>query len=241
MQEVNYSGFLGVAAFTSAAPMDFMKGDPSSECYVLTAAQQAYVGACGIPAARGVILPKQVHGDVVWRVGPGDEARSGLVEADAVVTDSPGLPIAIRTADCLPLLMFDPRRRVIAAVHAGWKSTRLNIAAKAIDLMRENYGVRPEDIRAAVGPCIRRESCEVGPEFREYFPQETFETPKGLRFDIFRANLRQMTGRGMSPDHIFDSGLCSFSDPVRFHSFRREAERSGRMLSVIMLPAGERL
>ncbi len=235
MTEINYSSFLGVSAFTSTAELDFFKGDPAFVAYTLTDLQAKYLKDRGLVLDKGLVLPKQVHGDAIWKVTASDAVQAGIVAADAVVTDVAGLPMAIRTADCLPALLYDPVRRVIAAVHAGWKSTRLDIAAKTVALMQRDYGVDPQDIRAAIGPCIRRESCEVGPEFMDYFPQDTVKTDAGLRFDIVSANLRQLTGSGVKCGNIFDCGLCSFSDASRFHSFRRDADKSGRMISVIMM------
>lgn len=235
MTEVNYSKFLGVPAFTSTAELDFMKADPAFMPYVLTHPQLEYVKAAGIVPAKGLIVPKQVHGDVIWKVTPKEFPQAGIFEADAIITETVGLAIGIRTADCLPALLYDPVRKVIAAVHAGWKSTKLDIARKTVERLRSDYGVDPKNIRAAIGPCIRRESCEVGPEFKEYFPMDTAQTPDGLRFDILQANVRQLTRAGVRPENIFDSGLCSFKDVARFHSFRRDAEKSGRMISVIMM------
>ncbi|MBF0330778.1 MAG: laccase domain-containing protein [Candidatus Omnitrophica bacterium] len=235
MAEINYTKFIGLTSFTSDATEDFMKGDLSSSGFVLTPAQRAYLQARGIPVDRGVIVPKQVHGDVIWQVSADDVSQAGIFEADAVVTNVVSLPIAIRTADCLPALMYDPVKRVIAAVHAGWKSTKLDIARKTVEFMQARYGVDPINIRVAIGPCIRCDSCEVGIEFKDYFPQETFQASSGLRFDIARANLRQMTGAGIKLENIFDCGLDSFTDKVRFHSFRRDADKSGRMISIIMM------
>ncbi|MEI8011180.1 MAG: peptidoglycan editing factor PgeF [Candidatus Omnitrophota bacterium] len=235
MAEVHYASFMGVPALTSAAPLDFMKGDPLSAAYVSTSLQAGYLQDRGILLDQGIVLPKQVHGDVIWRVTAGDASRSGLVEADAVVTDVPGLPLAVRTADCLPALLYDPVRRVIAAVHAGWKSTRLDILTKTVGLLRTAYDVDPQNIRVAIGPCIRRAACEVGPEFMDYFPQDTVKTDAGFRFDIAGANIRQLLHSGVKSGNIFDSGLCTFSDAARFHSFRRDADRSGRILSVIVM------
>lgn len=236
MNEINYTGFLGIPALTSTAELDFFKGDPACAGFVLTPAQRVYVDARGIAAGRGIIVPRQVHGDVIWKVRRRDIPLSGIYEADAVVTDEPGLPIGIRTADCLPALVFAPGRRVVAAVHAGWKSTRLEIARKTVELMVRDYGVDPAELRVAIGPCIRRDSCAVGPEFTEYFPADTMMTPQGLRFDIFSANRRQLTSAGVAPENIFDSGLCTVRETARFHSFRRDAEGSGRMISLVVLP-----
>ncbi|MFH0752987.1 MAG: polyphenol oxidase family protein [Candidatus Omnitrophota bacterium] len=235
MAEVDYTQFLGVTSFTSEAPLDFMKGDPGVLSYALTPAQQLYLNDRGIPARHGVVVPKQVHGDVIWEVARTDVAQAGVVEADAVVTDVPGLPIAIRTADCLPALMYVPGRGVVAAVHAGWKSTRLMIVQKTVDFLRQDFGVDPADIRVAIGPCIRCASCEVGAEFKDFFPLDTVETEAGLRLDIVQANLRQLVSAGVSRGNIFDCGFDSYANKARFHSFRRDADASGRMLSVIMM------
>ena len=236
MAGINYTGFLGITAFTSTAEIDFFKGEPASEAYVLTPAQRAYLNARGIAADGGIIVPKQVHGDAIWKVTRRDIPLAGIHEADAVVTDEPGLVIGIRTADCLPALVYAPRRKVIAAIHAGWKSTRLDIARKTDELLARDYGVDPGELRVAIGPCIRRDSCEVGPEFKEYFPLDTVATPQGLRFDIFSANFRQLTSAGVERGNIFDCGLCSVKEPARFHSFRRDVDRSGRMISLLVMP-----
>ena len=235
MSNLDYSNFLGIKSFTSEGAIDFKQGDATATTYVLTAAQRAYLNGQGLSVDKGIILPKQVHGDVIWKVTARDLAQAGIFEADALVSDVKGLPIAIRTADCLPALLYDPRRGVIAAVHAGWKSTRLDIARKTVELMRRDYQVNPADLRVAIGPCIRRESCEVGPEFKDYFPQETFETPRGRRFDVAAANLRQLIGAGVKCENIFDCGEDTFTDRVRFHSFRRDADAAGRLISVIMM------
>ncbi len=234
MKEVNYTKFLGVTSLTTDASLDFMKGGTGTS-YVLTPLQRTYLESRGLLTDKGIVVPRQVHGDVIWKVAAQDVAQAGVFEADAVITDVVGLPIAIRTADCLPALMYDPVKRVIAAVHAGWKSTKLDIARKSVELLRRDYGVDPAHIRVAIGPCIRCASCEVGAEFKDYFPLETVETPAGLRFDIFKANVRQLTEAGVKPGNILDCGLDSFTDKGRFHSFRRDADRSGRMLSVIMM------
>jgi YfiH family protein len=235
MTAINYSKFLGIPALTSTAELDFMKADPAFTSYLLTATQGEYLKANGIVPQKGLIVPKQVHGDVIWKVDPQDLGQAGSFEADAVVTDTVGLAIGIRTADCLPALLYDPVRKVIAAVHAGWKSTKLDVVRKTVECLRSSYGVDPRNIRAVIGPCIRKESCEVGPEFKEYFPMDTMQTPQGLRFDILNANMRQLTATGVLPENVFDSGLCSFKDAARFHSFRRDADKSGRMISVIMM------
>ncbi|MBF0123193.1 MAG: laccase domain-containing protein, partial [Candidatus Omnitrophica bacterium] len=146
MAVVRHDVFLGreVVAFTSDVSIDFHKGDLSgSNDFILTGAQRDWLSREKVTSPHKLIFPKQVHGDVVWKVTEADVIRRGQVEADAAVTNVTGLPIAVRTADCLPLLFYDPHHRVIAAVHAGWKSSQLRIVFKTIEMMRAIYGVDP--------------------------------------------------------------------------------------------------
>lgn len=225
----------GVLAFSTDGRSDFHHGDPfSPECFCLTAQQRDRLKDGGLPNPDDIIFPKQVHGDAVWVVTGLEVECRGLREADAVVTNKVGVPVAVRTADCLPLLIFDPVRRVVAAVHAGWKSARLGIAARTVAVMRDNYGALPSDLRAAIGPCIRRDSYQVGDEFRGYFPEDVMESPRGLCLDLAGANIRQLLAAGVRLENIHDCGLDTFSDQ-KMHSFRRDADAAGRMIHVIML------
>ncbi len=233
MAFVDYTDHLDVKAFTSDRSVDFFKDFTNG--FGLNEGQRSALISAVIPNVDKLIFPKQVHGDVIWNVTEKDVLKRGVFEADAVVTNVVGLPIAIRTADCLPLLMVDPVKKVVAAVHAGWKSSYLKIAAKTVEFMGKEYGCKPYDIRAAVGPCIRRPSYQVGEDFRAYFPEDVHLQHGGLHLDLSGANIRQLLTSGVARTHISDCGLCTFADSDRFFSFRREAECSGRLLSVIVL------
>ena len=222
-----------VTAFTTDVSVDFLQADPQvPDRFALTARQTRALGAAGL--SGGVIFPKQVHGDLIWEVGARDAALTGLVEADAVVTAERGLAVAVRTADCVPILLFAPDRQVIAAVHAGWKSTKLEIVRKTVELLRARYQVDTVRLQAVIGPCIRPASYPVGVEFREYFPQEVTEREGRLCLDVPAANRRQLLAAGVMAEHIADCGADSYADPL-WHSFRRDAGRSGRMLSAILI------
>ena len=116
-----------------------------------------------------VVQAHQVHGDRVAVVTSARTTREELEGYDALVTDVPGVAIGARTADCIPVLMYDPVRRVVAAVHSGWKGTVLKIAAKALSVMASKYGTRAADILAVIGPGIGPDSFQVGPEVTEAF------------------------------------------------------------------------
>ena len=116
-----------------------------------------------------VVQAHQVHGDRVAVVTSAHTTREELEGYDALVTDVPGVAIGARTADCIPVLMYDPVRRVVAAVHSGWKGTVLKIAAKTLAVMASKYGTRAADILAVIGPGIGPDSFQVGPEVAEAF------------------------------------------------------------------------
>ena len=116
-----------------------------------------------------VVQAHQVHGDRVAVVTSAGTTREELKGYDALVTDVPGVAIGARTADCIPVLMYDPVRRVVAAVHSGWKGTVLKIAAKVLAVMASKYGTRAADIISVIGPGIGPDSFQVGPEVAEAF------------------------------------------------------------------------
>ena len=116
-----------------------------------------------------VVQAHQVHGDRVAVVTSAGTTREELEGYDALVTNVPGVAVGARTADCIPVLLYDPVRRVVAAVHSGWKGTVLKIAAKVLAVMASKYGTRAADILAVIGPGIGPDSFQVGPEVAEAF------------------------------------------------------------------------
>jgi len=117
------------------------------------------------------VIMRQLHSDIVHRL---EDAPAGKLEGDAVMTEVPGILLVIRTADCLPVLLADVGRHAVAAVHCGWRGTEKRILEKVVKSMAEAYGTRPENLRAALGPCIGATCYEVGPEVREGFERAGF-------------------------------------------------------------------
>ncbi|MDZ4242462.1 MAG: peptidoglycan editing factor PgeF [Candidatus Omnitrophota bacterium] len=188
------------------------------------------LGGCG----TAVVNIRQVHGDRIITADVRSLSEDSVPEADAVVTRSPGVPTAVRTADCLPVFLFDPVRRCIGIAHAGWKGSRSGVAAKTLDVMIRQWGCRPSDLRAAFGPCIRPCCYEVGPEFRESFPDDLVVRHGSLYMDLAAVNRKQLLASGMDKSRIADSEICTCCSPGYF-SFRREGQKAGRHLSLIML------
>jgi len=185
----------------------------------------------------------QVHGDEIHTVEcPADHGWENFdpaIRADALLTDLPGVVLTILTADCVPILLYDPVCRVIGAVHAGWKGSHLEIVGKTIRKMTEHYGSRPEEILAAIGPAIGGCCYEVGPEVAEHFR----EIPGALfpaegtrsRLDLKTVNRRQLLEAGVRSTHIEVSPVCTACEHEDFFSYRREGGCDGRFMSCIMI------
>ncbi len=167
---------------------------------------------------------KQTHSaDVVRADSPGFQG-----EGDALVTDQPGLLLEIRTADCISVLLFDPQKNVVAAVHSGWKGTCASITGKTVEKMSEWYGVNPQNILAAIGPAIRECCYEVGPEVSAEFGIEG-----RVRLDLAGFCRKQLLSAGVQ--QIVDLNICTMCNTDQFYSFRREKEKAGRMETAIEL------
>jgi YfiH family protein len=175
---------------------------------------------------------RQIHSSTIA------EARGQGVSpetADALITAEVGHWIGIRTADCVPLLIADRQGRAVAAVHAGWRGTIANIASETVLSLRDRYSVQPDDLMAAIGPCIAKCCFEVGPEVGEKFRDLFGDNVDLTRVDLVEANRRQLVAAGLRPDCIDATGLCTACDAGEFHSYRRDREISGRMVAAISL------
>jgi len=179
---------------------------------------------------------KQIHSDMVVRAG---KETGCLGEGDALITDQPGLRLVIRTADCVPVLLADPERKAVAAVHAGWRGTAASVVAKTVERMRQEFGSEPEHLVAAIGPSIGVCCYEVGPEvaehFKPWFPELQSEAGQPVSLNLQEANRLQLLNCGVTPSRVVAAGLCTYCEYTEFHSFRRDKERSGRMESWIAI------
>jgi YfiH family protein len=155
------------------------------------------------------------------------EGRTGILgEGDALLENQPGSVVAVKTADCIPILLVDERRRAVAAVHAGWRGTVARIAAAAVAALGRRFDTRAEDLHAAIGPGIGKCCYEVGAEVAAQFGGQG----RG-HIDLAAANCRQLTEAGVTPERIYASNLCTMCRAEEFHSFRRDQDAAGRMVS----------
>jgi YfiH family protein len=184
-------------------------------------------------AARGRLhLLKQAHGARVARA-----PWQGFPEADAATAAAPGLLLGIETADCLPILLVDPQRRAVAAIHAGWRGTAAGVTRAGVAALVAD-GSRVDDLLAALGPCIGACCYEVGEELRTAFGSAAEglfrHGPRGRpHFDLRLANARQLEASGVKPACVGHVAECTFCVRDAYHSFRREGAGAGRMLSFV--------
>lgn len=201
----------------------------------------AVAEAFGVSPDR-VVTVDQVHGDNIITVDSRNFRDLRNVQADAMTTNAPGIAIGIETADCVPILLFDPGKPSVAAIHAGWRSMVKKIVQKTVTRMRGEFGSDPARMIAAIGPAIGPECYEVdepvmGP-MREAFPfWQDAAAQRGnghWSLDLVKANKMELARIGLSETNIHSIGLCTSCRKDIFYSFRAEG-RTGRMLSVIML------
>ncbi len=245
-------GFLGRTGGKSQAPFESLnfdlKGADSPENVKANMGLASM--ACSAPL-EALALVNQVHGNAVVEAGEENRSRLGLrtTDADAIITGQAGIPLGILTADCLPVLLFDPIKRAIGAAHAGWKGTASGVSAKTVEAMRSRYGSDPKDIIAAFGPCIGQCCYTIGltvvNAFKSAYPEsawiaECFNNEAGkITFDLAIANAGQLIEAGLSSGNIDAASPCTACNSHEFFSYRKDNGRTGRQLAFIML-TGER-
>ena len=182
---------------------------------------------------------KQVHSALVVTCDEWDEE----LEADALVAVQPGIGIAVKSADCLPILLADPDHRVVAAIHAGWRGCVAEVAIRAVEKIEALTNIRRSRLLAAFGPSIRACCFEVGPEvgqqFIPWFPERN-DLSSHTHIDLPEACRRQLTTAGLSADCISDLAPCTvcgggLADPSEFYSWRRDHKTGTRMHSAIWI------
>jgi YfiH family protein len=218
---------------------------------------QTAAGAKDLP----LITLKQFHSDVIHLF---DTPSTEPCKGDASITNRPNLLLAIQTADCVPILLVDPKKRAIAAIHAGWRGTLARIAAKTIGKMQMRFATNPRDLLAvigpSIGPCCYEVGTEVATQFLSQFPDaptyfDEFRTgdepnpiqwlnmmppghqppPKGVLLDLRKASRSQLLSAGLRPQNIHTIDLCTACHPHLLFSYRKQGPQSGRLMSIIAL------
>ncbi|CAN5873063.1 hypothetical protein BH18ACI5_BH18ACI5_14000 [soil metagenome] len=204
---------------------------------------QAIASHAGV-AREHLLLLRQVHGNNIVTVRSSHPIPWSPPEADAATSDDPASALVIQVADCAPILLADTRGGVVAAIHAGWRSTMQQIVIRTIAAMRDQFGTRAEDLIAAIGPSLGECCGEMGEEVVEAFRvaghDETdikrwFSRSRGAKpyFNLWEANRDQLIAAGVHGGAIHLAGLCTRTYKDVFHSYRAAGPAAGRMAAVI--------
>ena len=187
-----------------------------------------------------LVVPRQTHTTNV-RVLSDSTTEEELQEVDAVVTNLRGCCLCVSTADCVPVLLYDKEKQVVAAIHAGWRGTVGCIVEKTFEVMRMQYGTQGENVVACIGPSISLEAFEVGDEVYGTFAEAGFDMNRIARkyekwhLDLWEANRLQLLSQGVKEENIEVAGICTYNRCDDFFSARRLGIKSGRILSGIMM------
>jgi len=178
---------------------------------------------------EGMVSLKQIHSSLSLVA---DRPEGCVGEGDALITAEPGRTVSVRTADCFPILLADPRHRAVAAVHAGWRGTAARVVIETLRRMRVEFGTEPSDLWAAIGPGIGACCYHVGADVARRFGMDG-----AGRLDLAAENIRQLAEAGVQPVRIDHLQACTSCDAERFHSWRRDHHEAGRMISFIAVHA----
>ena len=197
---------------------------------------------------EGLVFSSQVHGDGVRTVTSADLGK-GLeqtvdYEADALITDVPGAVLTVFSADCLPILLYDPVRRAVGAVHAGWRGTASGIAARAVQAMVRLYGCAPRDILAAIGPgigpCCFETHDDVPSAMVQRLGEDILSHCAPLAHGKFSVDLKgiihwQLTQAGLADGHVDTLSLCTACHPELYWSHRKMGDQRGNHAAMLQL------
>lgn len=243
-------GGVSTLAHTASLNLGVKRDDPDD---IVIENLKLFSSAVGIDY-KTVISATQIHSDIIREVDASNSGEGYLypskISCDGYVTDRRGVALGVRTADCVPILMYVERNdgsEIISAVHAGWRGTRSLIAVKAAKRLCENAPV--EKLRVAIGPCIRSCCYEVDQRFFEEFvisvgksAAEKFIVPSAQKghymADLAGINRHLLIELGVLKTNIDSSELCTCCNPTEFYSHRYSGEKRGTMLAVISLNKG---
>jgi YfiH family protein len=181
---------------------------------------------------ENVALQKQIHSDIITYVNKGGFCG----DSDAMITDKPNLGLAVSSADCTTIFLYDRKNKIIAAVHSGWRGTQQKILLKTLNKMKDDFDSMPGDIIAYIGPSISQKNYEVGPEVAEQF-ESKYLIPNGQKFllNVAGNNYDMLLNFGLFKDNVQISNYCSYELDDLLHSYRRDGLHSGRALGIIAL------
>lgn len=219
----------GVSPEPFGLNLSFNVGDDSSR---VAENRRRFLGVLNVPFGR-LAIPRQSHSKTVQRVAHPGEYSS----CDALVTSEEEVYLVVSVADCIPLFMYDPKKNVIAAVHVGWRGSSSGVVKETLRVLRAEFVAAPEDLVVYLGPSARSCCYEVGEDVASKFSPQFLrpKSPGKLMLDLTGVTKAELIESGVRRDQVEDDGRCTICTPGLFHSYRRDGERSGRMMGVIGL------
>jgi YfiH family protein len=187
-------------------------------------------------ATSTIVFPLQTHSNNVIIV-TNENKNSEFKNTDAFITNTPSILIGVLSADCVPILLYDPIKGVVASIHAGWRGTVAEIVICTIQRMMQAFNCSPSSIIAGIGPSISSTNFEVGDEVAIHFKDtcKCIGTNGKMHIDLWLANKLQLLEMGVKEHNISISGLCTFANNTAFYSARKDGIQTGRLASVIGL------
>jgi len=221
-----------VVALTTDRKCDFFFSESTPR---LSSKQKKFFIQNQIKGINNFYNIQQIHGKrVIFANKKNFDKQKRIPKADALVTNDRGVALAVRTADCIPLFLFDPKNKAIGVIHGGWKSIKKEIIAATIKTMCYQYKTKAKDLKIAFGPSIRACCFEVEKKFLKNFPDQALGKSGKYYIDLVSIVKKQLKRLGVQQKNIFDSKMCTCCDH-RFFSYRRGDVLSGRIASVMML------
>tara|TARA_B110000438_G_scaffold292077_1_gene329891 strand:- start:600 stop:1271 length:672 start_codon:yes stop_codon:yes gene_type:complete len=178
-----------------------------------------------------IVIPEQIHSNKIeWVDTPGE-----YCDVDGIITSNAQIILSLKVADCVPIYLFDPRKKIFALIHSGWRGTKGKIANKGINMMLD-HGSNVQEIKCYLGPCIGQCCYEVENDVSKYFNDSSKIkiNSKKSKLDLKIAITEQLESVGILSENIKKSDICTFESTV-CHSFRRDGELAGRMYSLMKL------
>jgi YfiH family protein len=194
--------------------------------------------------APDLVALRQVHGNRVAVLAAGSDPRIVRgTPGDALLTDRPGVPLAVITADCFPVVLVAPHLPAVGIIHSGRKGTAAGVVPTAVELMCREFRLRPDAVFGAIGPgiggcCYEVDAASAEPFITQYADGDAVHRPSRpghVYLDLQRVILRQLEAVGVPSSQVWSADLCTACHPQWFYSYRRDGPRSGRMLNVVMI------
>lgn len=202
-----------------------------------------FCGKSNNPDIKSIFLVDQIHSsDIFNLINPNQ--LNDKIDADAIITALPNITIGVVTADCMPILVYDPIVNIIAAIHAGWRGVYASIIENTIQKMRKTYGCLTENLIAKIGPAITQNSYEVGEEFYQKWlnlssvNEKYFLHNSSIYFDLVAVAIDKLLNLGLKEQHIENSAIDTFSNEEYYsyrRSFKAEKIELGRNISIISM------